>query len=620
MQETPLRNGIAVIEAYVRTLPEGPGVYRMVSAKGDLLYVGKAKSLKKRVASYTQPERLPLRLQRMVAATHTMVFVETATEIEALLLEANLIKKLRPYYNVLLKDDKMFPSILLRTDHEYPQILKHRGVRKTKGHYFGPFASSVDVNRTLIDLQRAFLLRNCPDSIFSTRKRPCLQYHIKRCTAPCVAKVSQQHYASQVQQAKDFLSGKNAQVQKEFAADMHKASEAQDYEQAAKLRDRIKALTSIQSYQRINVSALNDADVIAIARMDGLSCVNIFFFRNGQNFGNRPHFIRHDPQEDTGEILGACMAQFYADKEIPPLILVSDAPQDQNLLMEAFASKTGHKVTITTPKRGTKYDIISFARTNAERELSRYQTARIADANLLQELKEIFNITPNLERIEVYDNSHLAGTKMVGGMIVSGPEGFIKKAYRKFNARHTKAGDDFGMMREVMMRRFQAWAKEGSDKEVDEDSLPDLMLIDGGAGQLSAVLEILKNLGLDQRICVVAIAKGPDRHAGREWFYLQGSDPFQLPAGHAVLHYLQRLRDEAHRYVIGAQRVRRMQDLDRSHLDEVPGIGAVRKKALLAYFGSAKAVADASLEDIQKVQGISKDLADKIHAYFKQSV
>lgn len=616
-----LERGAELIRGYVKNLPESPGVYRMLGEKGEVLYVGKAKALKKRVANYALVGKLPIRLQRMVAQTYTMEFVQTHTEVEALLLESNLIKKLKPHYNILLRDDKSFPYILITGDHEYAQIKKHRGARKRKGEagggeYFGPFASASAVNHTIDVLQRVFKLRNCSDNVFATRKRPCLQYHIKRCTAPCVGKISQAAYAGDVDKARKFLTGESRAIQDEFVRDMQAASAAQDYETAADYRDRIKALTSIQARQDINIEGIGDADVMAIARREGKTCVQVFFFRGGQNYGNRSYFPRHDPEETESHILSVFMAQFYESKPVPSQIYVSHVPDEAALLQEAlgFREKPAKKVTISKPTRGKRKRLSDFVMRNAEEALKRHLMERAGEGEFLKAVAELFDMEAPPRRIEVYDNSHISGTNMVGGMIVAGPDGFQKGAYRKFNIKQADAADDYGMMREVMTRRFTRALKEDAARESED--WPDLLLIDGGKGQLSAVKEALEEVGVWQDLTVVAIAKGPDRNAGREQFFMEGRPSFQLPLNDPTLHYLQRLRDEVHRFAIGAHRTRRTGDISKSPLDEIPGIGARRKRALLLHFGSAKEVAGAGIKDLQNVDGISRAVAEKIYNFF----
>ncbi len=610
----PVRQGVAVIEACVKTLPGSPGVYRMLSASGDHLYVGKAKHLKKRVTAYTQPQKQSIRIQRMIAATASMEFTTTHTEAEALLLEANLIKKLKPRYNILLRDDKSFPYILITGDHDYPQVTKHRGARDRKGEYFGPFASGHAVNETLAVLHKAFLLRNCSDHIFALRTRPCLQYQIKRCTAPCVAKVTHRQYAEQVDMARQFLEGRSRAIQEDFAAKMQAASDSLDFEEAAGYRDRIRALTQIQAEQTVNVEGLDSADVFAFYRDGGASCVQVFFFRAGQNFGNRAYFPRHEKDEGTAEILSAFIAQFYTNKPVPREIIVSDQVEAQEVLEQALRDKAGYKVTIFEPQRGDKKQLIDMAQKNAREALAR----RMADAQvqeaMFEKLAEIFGLDAPPERIEVYDNSHIAGSHTLGAMIVATAEGLQKNAYRKFNAKgNITPGDDYGMMRDMLTRRFQSLLK--AEEEGTAAVWPDLLLIDGGQGQLTAAREALAELGIDD-IAMVAIAKGPDRNAGRERFFMDGRAPFSLPEGDPALYFLQRLRDESHRFAITSHRARRSKAIGATPLDSLPGIGAKRKKALLLHFGSAKAVAEAGVADLQKVTGISKAVAERIYAYF----
>ncbi|MCB1529992.1 MAG: excinuclease ABC subunit UvrC [Rhodospirillales bacterium] len=610
MTQISLQRGAKLIRGQAGTLPDSPGVYRMLGAEGEALYVGKANSLKKRVVTYANVAKLPLRLQRMVAETASMEFVRTHTEVEALLLESNLIKKLKPRYNVLLRDDKSFPYILITGDHDFPQVKKHRGARKPKGEYFGPFAGAGAVNRTINVLQRAFLLRNCSDSVFKNRTRPCLQYHIRRCSAPCVGKASKEAYAGQVAQAHDFLSGKSRAIQARFAKEMQKASAGQNYELAASYRDRIRALASIHAQQDINVEGIGNADIIALATHQGKACIQIFFFRGGQNFGNHAYFPKASAEDAPARILSSFMAQFYDARPVPPHIYVGEMPDDRALLEEAFQTR------IHCPSRGKRKRLVDFVHGNAADVLKRSFLQQAGEERLLKEVAKLFGLEAPPERIEIYDNSHISGTNMVGGMVVAGPEGFRKKAYRKFNIRKAAGSDDYGMMREVMIRRFTRALKETPEKGGEE--WPDLLLIDGGKGQLGAVKEALEEVGVWDDLKVVAIAKGPDRNAGREQFFMEGKRPFQLPVNDAALHYLQRLRDEAHRFAIGAHRTHRKGDLSKSPLDDIPGVGAARKKALLHHFGSAKAVSRAGLEDLRKVEGVSKALAEKIYSFFNE--
>lgn len=607
-----LDQGVEAIRGYVKTLPDKPGVYRMLGEQGDVLYVGKALSLKKRVSSYMHAGKLSIRLQRMVAATKTMEFVHTHTEAEALLLESNLIKKLKPRYNILLRDDKSFPHIFITGDHDFPLVTKHRGAKKQKGEYFGPFASAGDVNRTIAILQRIFMLRNCSDNVFANRSRPCLQYHIKRCTAPCVDKVTKNEYADQVAQAKDFLEGKSDKLQEELSEAMQVASEAQEYEEAANYRDRIKALTSIQSYQDINIEGVGDADVLALVQQEGRSCVQVFFFRGGRNYGNRSYFPRHDKGSAAKDVLSAFIAQFYENKPVPKSVVVSHSVSEKALLEEALQSCAGIKVQITKPSRGNLKRIIEFASKNAQASLRHNLALQASEAKMLEGVAELFDLDEAPKRIEVYDNSHIAGSNMVGGMIVAGPDGFQKNAYRKFNIKTAKESDDYGMMREVLERRFKKAMKD----EIGGADWPDVLLIDGGQGQYNAVKEVLEELGIFESVRLVSIAKGEDRHAGRERFFMEEKTPFQLPIDDPILHYLQRLRDEAHRFAIGAHRSKRNAQISSSPLDEIPGIGPSKKRAILNHFGSAKAVAQAGVRDLERIRGVSKNLAQKIYDHF----
>ncbi len=614
-----LERGATLIRGFAKNLPETPGVYRMLNDGGDVLYVGKAKALKRRVITYSMTEKLPIRLQRMVAQTTDMVFVHTNTEVEALLLESNLIKRLKPRYNVLLRDDKSFPYIMITRDHDFPLLTKHRGAHKIKGDYFGPFASAASVNHTVAILQRAFMLRNCADTVFSNRTRPCLQYHIKRCTAPCVGYVTREDYAEQVGLAHDFLSGKSREVQDRFAGKMQAASVGQDYEEAAKFRDRIKALTMIQSSQDVNIEGMGDADVISLWQEDGRSCVMVFFFRGGQNFGNRAYFPRHAVDEAIEDILGAFLAQFYENKPVPRDIFLSHPVAEAGLLEEALTQrvKGKYKVHLNVPERGQKKRLVDLVMRNAREALAR-EALQLADTGrLLDGVAALFEMDEPPQRIEIYDNSHIAGTNMVGGMVVAGPEGFRKNAYRKFNIREADESDDYGMMREVMQRRFGKAMEEG--RGPDTEDWPGLVLIDGGLRQLNAVRTVLEDLGIIDTLTLVSIAKGPDRNAGREKFFMIGRDMFQLPIDDPVLHYLQRLRDEAHRFAIGSHRARRSKQISSSPLDGVPGIGAKRKKALLLHFGSAQEVARAGVQDLQQVEGISRAVAEKIYNHFHEN-
>lgn len=608
-----IEDGVKVIREALKTMPAAPGVYRMLDQRGGALYVGKARSLKKRVPSYTRIAQLPNRLRRMVAETASMEIVTTHTEVEALLLEINLIKRLKPRYNVLLRDDKSFPHILVARDHDFPQILKHRGAQKRTGDYFGPFASAGAVNRTLTALQKAFLLRSCSDAIFRARSRPCLLYQIKRCSAPCVDKIDADGYAALVAEARGFLTGDSRKIQDAFAERMNEAAEALDYETAAAYRDRIRALAHVASRQDINVEGVGDADVFALAREGGQVCVQAFFFRGGQNFGGRAYFPTQTRDLEPAEALSAFLGQFYGDRPPPPLVLVSETPAEIGLLEEALGLKAERRVYVRAPRRGAKRRLLDHAATNAAEALGRRMAESSTHRRLLAAVAEAFGLEGPPERIEVYDNSHLMGTKPVGGMIVAGPEGFEKNQYRKFNIRTVDDGDDYAMMREVMTRRFKrAQEAEAAGEEV---VWPDLLLIDGGKGQVSAVTGALEELGVED-MPVVGVAKGPDRDAGRERFILPGREQFLMPPNDPALHYLQRLRDEAHRYVIGAQRQRRHKAIGENPLDEIAGVGAARKRALLARFGSAKAVGRAGLEDLETTPGVSKALAQRVYDHF----
>jgi excinuclease ABC subunit C len=613
-----LEAGVAAIRRIVRGLPVRPGVYRMLDAKGDVLYVGKARALRNRVTNYTQVARLSKRLQRMVSQTRSMQIVTTNTEAEALLLEAQLIKRYRPPYNVLLRDDKSFPFILLREDHQFPQVRKHRGARRFKGQYYGPFASAGSVTRTLNALQKLFLLRSCTDTFLATRKRPCLLFQIRRCSAPCVGRISEEAYAELVQDAKDFLAGKSTQVQQKLAGAMQQAAEAMDFELAAVFRDRLRALTFIQGTQTIAAEGLGDADIFALACKGGTMCVQAFFIRGGANWGHRSFFPAHTNDVPEAEVLAAFLMQFYEEVPPPKTILLDREVPDADLLCEALSERAERRVTIRVPKRGDQVRMIAQAKRNAEEELERHLAETSTQAKILRAVTEMFELPEPPERIEVYDNSHVMGTNAVGAMIVAGPEGFRKNAYRKFNIKRpeTAPGDDFAMMREVLGRRFARLEQEDPDRSRGE--WPDLLLIDGGKGQLSAVTETLECAGIHD-VPVVAISKGPDRNAGREIMHLPGGREITLPANSPVLFYLQRLRDEAHRFAIGAHRQKRSKSMASSPLDEVPGIGPSRKRALLMHFGTARAVKAAALEDLEKAPGISKAMARGIYDFFHPS-
>jgi excinuclease ABC subunit C len=615
LAEGSLADGMRIIGEFVRTLPRKPGVYRMIAADGEVLYVGKARALRSRVAAYTQPTRLATRLIRMVSATRTMEFSVTGSEAEALLLENNLIKRFRPRFNVLLRDDKSFPYIVIRRDTEWPQLAKHRGVRDPANEYFGPFASATAVNRTLYALQRAFPLRSCSDGVFSTRTRPCLQYQIKRCTAPCVGRIDKAEYDAIVDEVRGFLGGRNREVQQALSQRMDKASADLEFERAAVLRDRIRALAHIQSHQSIALPSIDEADIFAAHGEGGQVCIEVFFLRAGQNLGNRAYFPAHVRELDEPEVLSAFIGQFYESRPAPKLILTSHDVVERELLESALAMTAGHKVEIRHPKRGDQKDALDQATLNAREALARRMAERGTQRQLLEGVALVFGLDGPPERIEIYDNSHIQGSAPIGAMVVAGADGFIKNSYRKFNIKtEGAAGDDFAMMREVLTRRFGRALRE--DPERGEEHWPDLVLIDGGQGQLEVARQVLSELGLED-IAIVGIAKGPDRDAGRERFFVPGKPPFSLEPRDPVLYFLQRLRDEAHRFAIGTHRARRSADITRSALDEVPGIGSSRKRALLHHFGSARAVAVATLEDIKAVPGISGALAQKIHDHFR---
>ncbi|HEX4026140.1 MAG TPA: excinuclease ABC subunit UvrC [Rhizomicrobium sp.] len=615
--ETPLK-GADRIAAYLKTLPDAPGVYRMLNAAGDVLYVGKAKSLKKRVASYARGGVHADRLTRMVAETAEMLFVTTASETDALLLESNLIKRLKPRYNVSYRDDKSFPNILLREDHPFPQLLKHRGAKTMKGVYFGPFASAGAVNRTLNTLQRAFLLRSCSDSVFDSRTRPCLLFQIKRCSAPCVNRIDLAGYNALVEEAEEFLRGKSQAVQDELKAEMSKASDAMDFEAAAKLRDRLRAMSHIQASQGVNPSTFEEADLFAAYSEGGHTCIQVFFFRAGQNWGNRPYFPRHAGDLPLAEVLESFVGQFYDERTAPGLILTSEELPDRALLAEALGLRAEHRVEISAPQRGEKREIMERALANAREQLGRHMAENSAQTQLLEGVADVFGLEQPPRRIEVYDNSHIQGAHALGAFIVAGPEGFEKAQYRKFNIKtgELTPGDDYAMMREVLTRRFARMIKEeGEEPDNGKWKRPDLALIDGGPGQLSIACQVFADLGVED-VALVGISKGPDRDAGREHFYLPGKEPFRLDPKSPVLYYLQRLRDEAHRFVIGGHRKKRSAAIGANPLDEIAGVGAGRKRALLQHFGSARAVAGASLSDLSAVDGVSATLAKKIFDFF----
>jgi excinuclease ABC subunit C len=614
--ETPdLEAGAQAIRDVVRTLPVRPGVYRMLDAKGDVLYVGKARSLKNRVTNYTQVARLSKRLQRMVSQTRGLQIVTTNNEAEALLLEAQLIKRYRPPYNVLLRDDKSFPFILLREDHAFPRVQLHRGARRIKGQYYGPFASAGSVRTTLTALQKLFLIRSCTDSFFANRSRPCLLHQIRRCSAPCVGRVEKDGYDELIQDAKDFLGGKSTKVQGKLQAQMNEAAEAMDYELAAVYRDRLRALTYIQGSQAINAERVGDADIFGLACKGGTVCIQAFFIRGGQNWGARSFFPAHTADVPEAEVLTSFLVQFYEEVPPPRLVLLDREPLECELLAEALAERAERKVEIKVPQRGEQRRLIAQAKRNAEEALDRRLAETSTQTRNLRALAELFELPEPPNRIEVYDNSHVQGTNAVGAMIVAGPEGFRKNSYRKFNIKNpdTAPGDDFAMMREVLGRRFARLEKEDPDRS--KGDWPDLILIDGGKGQLSAVMEAVECAGIHD-IPIVGVSKGPDRNAGRETFHLTNGRDFQLPPNDPTLFYLQRLRDEAHRFAIGAHRTKRAKSMGASPLDDVPGIGPGRKRALLMHFGTARAVRNAALDDIAKVPGISRATAQGIYDYF----
>ena len=638
--------GRAVIAAYLKHAPSTPGVYRMLDASGDVLYVGKAKSIKKRISSYARPTGHDTRIARMIAATASLEFVTTRTETEALLLEANLIKRLRPRFNVLMRDDKSFPYIVISGDHPAPQILKHRGARTRPGDYFGPFASVWAVNRTITALQRAFLIRSCSDAVYESRTRPCLLHQIKRCSAPCTGEIAPDAYAELVREARAFLSGKSHAVKQALAQEMENASQALDFERAAIYRDRLAALSAIQSQQGVNLRGVDDADVFAIHQAGGYNCVQVFFFRTGQNWGNRAYFPKADRGVPADEVLNAFIAQFYDDKPCPRTILVSEELPERALLAAALSTKSGHSVEVSRPQRGEKRDVVEHALANAREALGRKLSETSSQQALLKSFAELFGLPAPPRRIEVYDNSHIQGSNAVGAMVVAGPEGFVKNQYRKFNIRSADLtpGDDFGMMREVLERRFKRLISEHprasssaaasplpqteneQPAEIEEHTndvagadtpWPDLVLIDGGQGQLTSARETLKQLGVTD-VPLVAIAKGKDRDAGRETFFMDGREPFRLPPRDPLLYFIERLRDEAHRFAIGSHRTRRKRDIREGGLQEIPGIGPTRKRALLNHFGTLKAIERASLGDLAKVPGINADTARRIHDFFHE--
>ncbi|MFG6583576.1 excinuclease ABC subunit UvrC [Sulfitobacter sp. 1A12779] len=615
--DSPPPQGRKVIQAYLKSLDSSPGVYRMLDSESRVLYVGKARNLRARVSSYARPTGHSARISRMIANTASMMFLTTKTETEALLLEQNLIKQLKPKFNVLLRDDKSFPNILVTADHDYPQIKKHRGAKKEKGSYYGPFASAGAVNRTLNQLQRVFLLRDCSNAMFDSRTRPCLQHQIKRCSAPCVGKISAEDYRETVRDAERFLSGKSTDIQGSLARDMEEASEAMEFERAAALRDRIKALTQVQTAQGINPQGVNEADIIALHMENGQACVQVFFIRANQNWGNHDYYPRIGSEIDAAEVLEAFIGQFYDTREPPRQLILSNEIENPDLMAEALSGKLGRKVELLVPKRGEKAELVDGALRNARESLARKMAETATQTKLLQGLADAFDLPKPPERIEVYDNSHIQGTDAVGAMIVAGPEGMMKNQYRKFNIRgdDLTPGDDFGMMKEVLHRRFKRLIKEDPDRS--RGLWPDLLLIDGGAGQVSAVASIMAQHGVED-IPMVGVAKGIDRDAGKEEFHRVGKRPMALRHNDPVLYFVQRLRDEAHRFAIGTHRAKRAKGVSATPLDDVPGVGAARKRALLAHFGSAKAVSRANLSDLKAVEGVSDALAETIYGYFHE--
>jgi excinuclease ABC subunit C len=615
--EKALPTGHSVIQAYLKTLDSSPGVYRMLDSESRVLYVGKARNLRARVSNYARPSGHSGRIARMIDNTTSMMFLTTKTETEALLLEQNLIKQLKPKFNVLLRDDKSFPNILVTNEHGYPQIKKHRGAKKEKGSYYGPFASAGAVNRTVNQLQRVFLLRDCSDSQFETRTRPCLQYQIKRCSAPCVGKISAEDYLQTVHDAQKFLSGKSTGIQTRLASEMAKASEEMEFERAAALRDRIKALTQVQTTQGINPKTVTEADIIALHLADGQACVQVFFIRSSQNWGNHDYYPRVGDDVEPAEVLEAFIGQFYDQREPPRQLILSHEIENPDLMSDALGTKIDRKVEILVPQRGEKAELVDGALRNARESLARKLAESATQTKLLKGLAEALELPKPPERIEIYDNSHIQGAFAVGAMVVAGPEGMMKNQYRKFNIRGEELtpGDDFGMMKEVLARRFKRLIKE--DPERKEGHWPSLLLIDGGAGQVSAVREIMREFGVED-IPMVGVAKGVDRDAGKEEFHRTGKPVMALRHNDPVLYFIQRMRDEAHRFAIGTHRAKRAKSIGATPLDDVPGVGAARKRALLAHFGSAKAVARANLHDLKAVEGVSGTLADTIYAYFHE--
>ena len=611
------KTGYKVIQKYISTLDSSPGVYRMLDDQARVLYVGKARNLKARVSNYARPSGHSGRISRMISETSSMMFLTTRTETEALLLEQNLIKQLKPRYNVLLRDDKSFPNILVTTEHRFPQIKKHRGAKSEKGAYYGPFASAGSVNRTLSQLQRVFMLRNCTDAMFESRTRPCLQYQIKRCSGPCVDRISTDEYGAAVKDAQRFLSGRSTEIQEKLAAQMAAASEAMEFEQAAGLRDRIRALTQVQTTQGINPRTVSEADIVALHLEAGQACVQVFFIRANQNWGNRDFYPRVAADMSHAEVMEAFLGQFYGTKEPPRSVILSHDIENADLMQQLLSDKLARKVDITVPLRGEKLELISGALRNAKESLARKMAETATQAKLLRGVAEAFDLDQPPQRIEVYDNSHIQGSNAVGAMIVAGPEGLMKNSYRKFNiaSEGLSLGDDFGMMKEVLTRRFKRLLKEDPDRSLDH--WPDLLLIDGGAGQVSAVAKVMAEFGVED-IPMVGVAKGVDRDLGKEEFHMRGQRPFALQRNDPVLYFIQRLRDEAHRFAIGTHRAKRAKAIGATPLDDIAGVGASRKRALLAHFGSAKAVSRANLADLKAVEGISAAMAEKIFGFFHE--
>ena len=611
------KTGYKVIQKYISTLDSSPGVYRMLDDQARVLYVGKARNLKARVSNYARPSGHSGRITRMISETSSMMFLTTRTETEALLLEQNLIKQLKPRYNVLLRDDKSFPNILVTTEHRFPQIKKHRGAKSEKGAYYGPFASAGSVNRTLSQLQRVFMLRNCTDAMFESRTRPCLQYQIKRCSGPCVDRISTDEYGAAVKDAQRFLSGRSTEIQEKLAAQMAAASEAMEFEQAAGLRDRIRALTQVQTTQGINPRTVSEADIVALHLEAGQACVQVFFIRANQNWGNRDFYPRVAADMSHAEVMEAFLGQFYGTKEPPRSVILSHDIENADLMQQLLSDKLARKVDITVPLRGEKLELISGALRNAKESLARKMAETATQAKLLRGVAEAFDLDQPPQRIEVYDNSHIQGSNAVGAMIVAGPEGLMKNSYRKFNiaSEGLSPGDDFGMMKEVLTRRFKRLLKEDPDRSLDH--WPDLLLIDGGVGQVSAVAKVMAEFGVED-IPMVGVAKGIERDLGKEEFHMRGQRPFALQRNDPVLYFIQRLRDEAHRFAIGTHRAKRAKAIGATPLDDIAGVGASRKRALLAHFGSAKAVSRANLADLKAVEGISAAMAEKIFGFFHE--